>query len=111
MNDNDFVCGCPSPKQEVLPKSGKEADERLASIAKALAHPARVQILRILSRRKACVCGDIVNEMPLSQSTVSEHLRILKDAGAIIGEVAGPRVCYCINRPVLDYFKSLVNGL
>ena len=111
MNDNYFICSCPSPKQEVFPMSGKEADERLASIAKALAHPARVQILRILSRREACVCGDIVNEMTLSQSTVSEHLRILKDAGAIIGEVAGPRVCYCINRSVLEYFKSLVNGL
>lgn len=111
MNDKDYFCGCPSPEPEVLPISGKEADEKLASLAKALANPARILILRILARRKACMCGDIVSEMALSQSTVSEHLRILKEAGAIIGEVDGPRVCYCINRPVLDYFKSLVSGL
>ncbi|MCK7477129.1 MAG: metalloregulator ArsR/SmtB family transcription factor [Candidatus Moduliflexus flocculans] len=88
-----------------------EADEELASLAKALAHPARVQILRILAGRTSCVCGDIVSQMPLAQSTVSEHLRILKSAGLITGEVDGPRVCYCIDVICLDRFKSLVQEL
>ena len=74
-----------------------ETDEALSAFAKALAHPIRLQILRILARRSACVCGDIVTKAPLAQSTVSEHLRILKSAGLILGEVTGPRVCYCID--------------
>jgi DNA-binding transcriptional ArsR family regulator len=72
-------------------------DNRVAAYAKALAHPARVAILRILSKRQACVCGDIVEELPLSQSTVSQHLKELKAAGLIKGEIEGPRVCYCID--------------
>ena len=88
-----------------------ETDETLAAFAKALAHPARLQILRILARRTSCVCGDIVSELPLAQSTVSEHLRILKAAGLILGEVSGPRVCYCINTSALARFKSLVGEL
>lgn len=111
MNDKEKLCGCPPTRQEVLPSSGKEADRRLATLAKALAHPARIQILRILEQKKTCMCGDIVDEMSLSQSTVSEHLRILKEAGIIIGELNSPRVCYCINSPMLDYFKVLAQGL
>jgi DNA-binding transcriptional ArsR family regulator len=72
-------------------------DNRVAGYAKALAHPARVAILRILSKRQACVCGDIVEELPLSQSTVSQHLKELKAAGLIKGEIEGPRVCYCLD--------------
>lgn len=85
--------------------------QALASLCKALAHPARVQILQILIERKSCICGEIVEVMPLSQSTVSEHLRILKQAGLVQGEVDGPRVCYCINPPMLNHFKTLIAAL
>ena len=73
------------------------ADNQLARYAKALSHPARVAILNVLIRRQACICGDIVDELPLSQSTVSQHLKELKEAGLIKGDVDGPRVCYCID--------------
>ncbi|MFC1565661.1 ArsR/SmtB family transcription factor [Candidatus Neomarinimicrobiota bacterium] len=69
----------------------------LAQFAKAIAHPARIQILEHLALRNTCICGDIVKELPLSQSTVSQHLKALKEAGLIIGQVEAPAVCYCIN--------------
>jgi DNA-binding transcriptional ArsR family regulator len=72
-------------------------DNRLAKYSKALAHPARVAILRLLISRQACICGDIVDELPISQSTVSQHLKELKDAGLIKGDIEGAKVCYCIN--------------
>jgi DNA-binding transcriptional ArsR family regulator len=72
-------------------------DNKIAEYAKALAHPARIAILQLLIRKQNCVCGDIVDELPLSQSTVSQHLKELKSAGLIKGEIEGPRVCYCIN--------------
>ena len=68
----------------------------LAGLAKALGHPGRLEILRILADR-ACICGDIVAQMPLSQATVSQHLKELKTAGLIRGEIAGPRICYCLD--------------
>lgn len=80
-------------------------------LAKAVGHPARVQILRLLTRRTACVCGDIVDDLPLAQSTVSQHLKALKEAGLIRGDVDGPRVCYCIEPRVLRRLKALVGGL
>ncbi|MGY3089818.1 DNA-binding transcriptional ArsR family regulator [Hymenobacter sp. UYAg731] len=73
------------------------AEQRLAAIAKALGHPARVAIVRLLARRRACVCGELVLELPLSQSTVSQHLKELKAAGLVQGEIDGPRVCYCLD--------------
>ncbi|MFN2457639.1 MAG: ArsR/SmtB family transcription factor [Chitinophagaceae bacterium] len=72
-------------------------ENRLANYAKALAHPARIAILKLLAGRQTCVCGDIVDELPLSQSTVSQHLKELKDAGLIKGEIEGAKVCYCID--------------
>lgn len=90
---------------------GAEADEELAALAKAIGHPARVQILRILVRRSACICSDIVEELPLAQSTVSQHLKVLKQAGLIRGDVDGPRVCYCIEPRALRRLKALVGGL
>lgn len=72
-------------------------ENRIARYARALAHPARVSILRILLRQQACICGDMVDVLPLSQSTVSQHLKELKEAGLIRGDVDGVRVCYCIN--------------
>jgi ArsR family transcriptional regulator len=90
---------------------GAKADEELAALAKAVGHPARVLILRLLARRDTCVCGDIVEELPLAQSTVSQHLRVLKEVGLIRGDIDGPRVCYCIEPRVLRRLKSLVGSL
>jgi DNA-binding transcriptional ArsR family regulator len=73
------------------------AQVELAALAKALGHPARVAILQFLATRKSCVCGDIVDELPLSQSTVSQHLKELKNVGLIKGDIEGPSVCYCID--------------
>jgi DNA-binding transcriptional ArsR family regulator len=86
-------------------------DEELAGLARAIAHPARLRILRLLGTRRTCICGEIVDELPFAQSTVSEHLRILKEAGLIQGAVDGPRVCYCLNPVTLSRLKALVNGL
>ncbi len=72
-------------------------DKELALFAKALAHPARIAILRYLAQRNECICGDIVSELPLSQSTVSQHLKELKECGLVQGTIDGPRVCYCIH--------------
>jgi ArsR family transcriptional regulator len=104
---------CPPPEQkpDLRPIEGPRADEELAGFAKALGHPARVQILRILVRRDACICGDIVDELPLAQSTVSQHLKVLKEVGLIRGEVDGSRVCYCVAGPALRRFKALIGGL
>ncbi len=93
------------------PVEGADADEELANLAKALGHPARVQIMRLLVRRNACICGDIVDELPLAQSTVSQHLKVLKEAGLIRGEIDGPRVCYCVEPRALRRLKALVGSL
>jgi ArsR family transcriptional regulator, arsenate/arsenite/antimonite-responsive transcriptional repressor len=98
----------PDPELDLRPVEGTAADDELAILAKAVAHPARVRILRLLSRKEARVCSQIVGELPLAQSTVSEHLRILKEAGLITSREDGPRVGYCINAPVLRRFKALV---
>lgn len=87
-----------------------ETDEALATLAKALAHPIRVQIVRILARTEGCV-GEIVEKLPLAQSTVSQHLKVLKDAGLVRGTVDGPRVCYCIDPQGLRRLRMLVAGL
>ena len=87
------------------------ADADLAALAWAVAHPARVRILRILIARKACVCGELVDQMPLAQSTVSQHLKILKEAGLVQGEIDGPKVCYCVNADGLARLTALVGGL
>ncbi len=111
MDDKKCFTDCRSSTGEIIPVTPKETDKELAVFAKALAHPARIQILRILAQRTACVCGDIVVQVGLAQSTVSEHLRILKEAGLIVGEVSGPRVCYCIDRDVFDRFRRLFSEL
>ena len=82
---------------------------RIADVAKALAHPARVAILEFLAGQNACVCGDIVEELPLSQATVSQHLAELKRIGLIKGEIEGPRVCYCIDKKAWDEAKQLLS--
>ena len=72
------------------------ADERLVQVFRALGHPARIRIVRLLMQRDRCICGEVVGELPLAQATVSQHLKVLKEAGIIIGEVEGPAVCYCL---------------
>ena len=101
----------PRPPPDARPVEGEAADEELALLTKALGHPARVQIMRLLVRREACVCGDIVDELPLAQSTVSQHLKVLKEAGLIRGEIDGPRVCYCVEPRTLRRLKALVGSL
>src|SRR5690554_150462 len=78
----------------------------IADIAKALSHPARVSILKILSKMNVCICGDIVELLPLSQSTVSQHLKELKRVGLIKGEIEGPKVCYCLNNKIISKAKK-----
>lgn len=85
---------------------------RLAQLSKGLAHPVRVEIVRMLEKKSPeaiCVCGDIVNALPLAQSSVSQHLKTLKETGWIQGEIDGPRVCYCLIDGVIDEYTSLMN--
>jgi ArsR family transcriptional regulator len=84
---------------------------RLADLAKALSHPARIQILQILAAKKSCICGELVDGLPLSQSTVSQHLKELKRAGLIVGEIEGPRTCYCLDRQALEATAVAFSGL
>jgi ArsR family transcriptional regulator len=83
-------------------------ENRIADFAKALAHPARVTIIDHLAKQDACVCGDIVDHLPLSQATVSQHLAELKRVGLIKGEIDGPKVCYCIDQAVWKEAKQLI---
>jgi ArsR family transcriptional regulator len=101
----------PPPEPDLRPVEGPEADEELSVLAKALGHPARVQIMRLLARREACICGDIVDELPLAQSTVSQHLKVLKESGLIRGDIDGPRVCYCVEPRILRRLKALAGSL
>lgn len=95
----------------VSPTRAHATDDELAAIAKALGHPVRVRILRLLMDRTSCYCGEIVAELPLAQATVSQHLKVLKDAGLIVGTIDGPRVCYCAHRERLARLGELVNNL
>ena len=83
----------------------------LAAFAKALGHPARIAILQFLATQKACVCGDIVDSLPLSQSTVSQHLKELKNVGLIKGDVEGPSICYCIDEKNWQKVKTAMADL
>lgn len=86
-------------------------DMRMAAIAKALGHPARLRILRLLARTPGCIGGDIVEAVGLAQSTVSEHLRILKEAGVIEGQIDPPRVCYSLSPGALQPLSALIEEL
>jgi ArsR family transcriptional regulator len=99
-------------EQAALPvPESRVKDEELAKLAWAVAYPARVRILRILLARQACICGELVDQIPLAQSTVSQHLKILKESGLVQGEIDGPKVCYCVNPAALARLKELVAGL
>lgn len=93
------------------PLEGPVADADLTAFAKAAGHPVRLQILRMLSRKEAHMCSHIVDELPLAQSTVSEHLRILRNAGLVQANDKGPRVSYCIVPSALKRFKALLGAL
>jgi predicted transcriptional regulator len=94
-----------------ISKTEKFTDKQneLANIAKALGHPARIAILETLSKRNTCVCGDLVDELPLSQSTISQHLAELKKAGLITGTIKGPSTCYCIDQKMWQEAKMIIN--
>lgn len=83
----------------------------LADIAKAISHPARISILKILAQKNVCMCGDIVELLPLAQATVSQHLKELKRVGLIEGEIDGPKVCYCLNMQTMQKAKEELNKL
>lgn len=92
--------------------SPQECKQVLAELSKGIAHPARIQIVNILANKPAgrrCICGDIVNALPLAQSSVSQHLKVLKETGWIHGEIQGPSVCYCLVEDILSYYKGLLH--
>jgi len=96
---------------EIQTMSEDDCKRKLARLSKGLAHPARVEILRILESNpldKRCVCGDIVNALPLAQSSVSQHLKVLKETGWIQGEIDRPRVCYCMIEGISAYYQALM---
>lgn len=86
-------------------------EQELAEFAKAISHPARIAILKVLAKKNECICGDIVEVLPLAQSTVSQHLKELKNAGLIDGSIDGPRSCYCINWNAFEKFNTDMNSL
>lgn len=96
-----------SAKTEVF----TQEEQDLASLAKVLSHPARIAILKILAAQNACICGEIVEVLPLAQSTVSQHLKELKTAGLIKGTIEGPKSCYCINREAFEKLNQEFNSL
>jgi DNA-binding transcriptional ArsR family regulator len=86
-------------------------EQSLALFAKAISHPARIAILNVLAKKNECICGEIVEILPLAQSTVSQHLKELKNAGLISGTIDGPRSCYCINWKAFEKFNNEFNSL
>ncbi|GAB6283226.1 MAG: metalloregulator ArsR/SmtB family transcription factor [Ignavibacterium sp.] len=96
-----------APKKEEFTKE----EIWLAEVAKSLSHPARIKILKILTNMNACMVGNIVDQLPLAQATVSQHLKELKSVGLIQGEIDGPRICYCVNQNALKKVKFAYDKL
>jgi len=94
---------------KVIEQTRDEA--RTVAMLRAIAHPARYRIVKLLAARQSCVTGAIVDELPLAQSTVSEHLKVLKDAGIVRGEIDGPNVCYCLEPRALEWLKREFGAL
>jgi len=113
MAKKEFKCGQKSADCDTLEKmSHEECKHIFAHLSKGIAHPARIQIVNILATKPVggrCICGDIVNAIPLAQSSVSQHLKVLKETGWIHGEIQGPSVCYCLVEGIVDYYRTLVN--
>ena len=112
MKEEKLTCeGNQTDLTEIGGMSIDECKKRLAELSKGLAHPARVEIVRMLENKspeERCVCGDIVNALPLAQSSVSQHLKVLKETGWIQGEIDGPRVCYCTVEGISKYYLALM---
>lgn len=109
-NNAAIFCCPPQPKNEGRGLKVKDQDRELAALAKALAHPARVKILRHLAQAEGCICGELVLEVGLAQATVSQHLKVLKTAGLIQGTLSGPATCYCLSRSSLSQLKALLGN-
>jgi ArsR family transcriptional regulator len=101
----------PVPDSGVASVKRDGANAELARYCKALGHPVRVRILRHLLGRATCMYGDLAEEIPLAQSTVSQHLAVLKEAGLVRGEFEGPRVCYCADREAVGRLLGLLGSL
>jgi DNA-binding transcriptional ArsR family regulator len=102
--------GAASARETTIAPDTLSADD-FAAVCKALGHPARVMIVRHLLSKNTCICGELVSLLPLAQSTVSQHLRLLKDCGLIQGEIQGPKTCYCLDMHRLDRFKRTVAAM
>jgi ArsR family transcriptional regulator, arsenate/arsenite/antimonite-responsive transcriptional repressor len=102
---------CPENACAKAAPSSELTNEQLASMSHALAHPARITIVQLLLARNSCVCGEIVAELPYAQSTVSQHLRVLKEAKLILGEIDGPHTCYCVDRDMLRLYSERIHAL
>jgi ArsR family transcriptional regulator len=98
-------------KQAVKSYNLTSSEERLSHMMKALGHPARMQIFRYLSENPQCITGDIVDVLPLAQATVSQHLKVLRDAGLICGTIEGPATCYCLDCDNVEWFTEQVSHL
>ena len=109
MSDERVLCP-PLDPPDAVPR-GVEGDEELATLAKAVGHPVRAGIVRLLADQESCQYGDLTDRVPLAKSTVSQHLKVLKEAGLVRGEVDGPRVCYCIDPSGLQRLTLLVAAL
>lgn len=96
---------------DASPLPAPTGDRQIAAIAKALAHPARVRIVRVLLSKPGCIGGDIVEEIGLAQSTVSEHLRLMKEAGLVVGEIEHPRVCYSLAPEAVAELAALLGEI
>ena len=113
MAKKEFECVRKVADLDTLEKmSQEECKLILARLSKGIAHPARIQIVNILANKSMCgqcICGDIVNALPLAQSSVSQHLKVLKETGWIHGEIHGPSVCYCLVEGIVTYYRGLLN--
>jgi DNA-binding transcriptional ArsR family regulator len=87
-----------------------EKQNKLATMMKALAHPARIAIVQHLIKSQACICGDLVDELGLAQATISQHLKELKNVGLIKGSIEGTSICYCIDSKVWQQYKSMLDS-
>lgn len=109
MNDDSRCCTPPDAGPRAL--GTVDLVEDVAAVAKALGHPIRIRIIQILLATDSCMCGQIVDQLPVAQATVSQHLKVLKDAGLVHGEIDGPRVCYCVDRTALERHRALLGVL
>ena len=112
MKEENLTCESnPIGRKEIGEMPIDACKKRLAELSKGLAHPIRVEIVRMLENKtpeQRCVCGEIVDALPLAQSSVSQHLKVLKETGWIQGKIDGPRVCYCTVEGIKEYYLSLI---